>query len=113
MALTLEQIKAELHRLDKNQSEDEETFKASVVLLASLEVGPNVRKLAKFTGYPAQLVAKFSYNLRESKVWRGGRVYANWFEKDGDVALALDSCIAVGWMITSSLGIRKHHKGTP
>lgn len=96
--LTLKQIKAELHRMDRGQSEDEETFKAGVVLIASLRVGPNIRKLAKFTGYPYALIAKFAHNLRKSRVWRGGRVYANWFEKDGGVDFALDTGVAVGWM---------------
>jgi hypothetical protein len=95
----LSRIKAELHKWDRGQSEDDDTFKAAVVMLAATHIGQDVRKLAQFTGYPYALVAKFSINLRTSGIWRNGKTYADWDDKkEGGAAFAIDTCVAVGWL---------------
>lgn len=96
--LTLDQIKSMLREMDPGQDEDEETFKAGVVLIASVQQGPNIKNLSRFTAYPYSLVAKFGSNLRRSGIWCGRHVRADWFGKDGVCNFILDTCIAVGWL---------------
>lgn len=59
-------------KADPNLKRDDESFMAQVVLLASLEVGPNIARIARFTGYSKLTVTKFSYFLRKSKIARTG-----------------------------------------
>ena len=94
---TLAELKAIAAKTEAGPESEE--FKATVVLLASAFLGPNQMKLAKFTGYPRTLIAKFNRNLRDGGVWRHGRVCADWFDDEkGGVALILDTCVAVGRM---------------
>lgn len=98
--MTLEEIKREVRRLDPKEHESSEAFKAQVVMLASLEVGPSVLKLTKFTGYQRSLIYKFNHNLRKSGIWTRGRVHAaNWFDAEmGGIAFGCDVCVALGLM---------------
>lgn len=97
--LTIKKIKDEVRRLTKDKDEDGEGFRASVILLSSVNVGPNVKKIAKFTGYPRSFVWKIGKNLRDNGVWRGNKVAAGeWFEKGGGVAFICDSLVAVGML---------------
>lgn len=97
--MNLQEIKNEIKRMDPNCPEDDEAFKAQVVLLASAVIGPGIDGLRKFTGYPRSLLAKFNHNLRKSGVWRNGKVCANWDdEKDGGISFGLDTCVALGLM---------------
>jgi len=78
---------------------DDETYKAAAVLLASATLGPNPAAIAKTLKYPSALVAKFNYNLRKSGVWKRGRVFANWGDKEtGGVAFWMDVMVAQGLM---------------
>lgn len=95
---TLRKIKIELHKMDPALSEDDDAFKAGVVLLSSLQVGPNVQKLARFTGYRISLIAKFGFNLRVSGVWRDDKIYASWFDKNGGASFWMDIGVALGWL---------------
>jgi len=88
---------AEIHGIEVPEKESE-TFKASVVLLSSVLVGPNIKRISKFTGYPYSLVSEFSKRLRENGVWKGGEIYANWMETNGGIDFLCDSCVAVGML---------------
>lgn len=94
--LTLDEIKDALRKMDAGLSEDDDGFKAQVVMVSSLQVGPNVSRLAAFTGISKELITNFSRNLRKNGVWRGTRVYANWFETDGGIDFLLDTNVALG-----------------
>lgn len=85
--------------LDPAVSSSEDTFKAAVVMLAALEVGPNADRIAKLVGYPRTLVRIFGRRLRECGVWDGGVTKADWGdEKTGTIAFWCDVGVAVGWL---------------
>lgn len=102
---TIEEIKKDVAEIiDKELSvdtEDDIAFKASVVLLSSAVVGPNIKRLVEFTGYPRSLISEFSKRLRENGIWKGGRIYANWLDPDGGIEFICDSMVAVGWLARS------------
>lgn len=95
-------IKREVMKWDPGLSPDEADFRAAVVLLSSAQIGPNIRRLAKFTGYRPDEIADFSRNLRKSQIWKGGRVYAGWFGEGGGIALACDINVALGYIERSA-----------
>lgn len=97
--ITLEDLKEEIRRIDPDLAEDDDGYNAVLVLLASLAVGPEIKRIAKFTGLRRDLVAWYSRNLRASGVWKRGKIYADWFdEENGGVALLLDASVAQGYV---------------
>lgn len=97
--MTREQIVKELFKMEPNSDPESEVFKAQLVMLSALSQETlDVRKLAKFTKVPIGLVNKFAKNLRKGRIWRGRKIYANWFEEDGVIDFNLDTCVAVGWI---------------
>lgn len=98
--MNLHEIETEILKADPGLKRDDEAFKAKVVMLTGAVEGTmDVSRLAKMTGIPRSLVAKFAHNLRENGVWRGRKICANWTdEKEGGIAFELDTCIALGWM---------------
>jgi len=53
-------------------------FKAAVLLLAAQQVGQNVDRLARFTGYPREFIAKRARRLCDNGVWQDGRTVSIW-----------------------------------
>ncbi len=101
--MTIDEVKAELKKMDPAFDEGDENCQAAIVLLSSLEVGTSIRKLREFTGLPSGLISKFSYNLRKSGVWRDSKVYADWAdEESGGVSFTLDTLVATGMMQRSA-----------
>lgn len=100
--VTATKIKREVMKWDQGMSPDEPGFRAAVILLSSAQVGPNIRRLAKFTGYRAAEIAEFSRNLRKSQIWKGGKIQAEWFGEDGGIALACDINVALGYIERSA-----------
>lgn len=95
--MTLEQIKKEVHKLDPKCEVNSHAYKAAVCLLASLQVGPNAKKVAEFTGYHLTTVRDFAGNLRDSGVWKKGKIHCEWFDKkSGSTAFWLDVAVAQG-----------------
>jgi hypothetical protein len=91
---TLKEIEAAILKSDPNEDRANESFKAQVVLLASASYGPNQVRLAKLTGYPRPLIAKFNHNLRRNGVWKNGKVHGDWSDGVGFMA---DVCVALGF----------------
>ena len=100
--ITATKIRREVMKWDPGMSPDKPEFRAAVVLLSSAQVGPNIRRLAKFTGYRSAEIAEFSRNLRKSRIWHGGRIQAGWFGEDGGIALACDINVALGYIVRSA-----------
>lgn len=92
----LARIKKEITRLDPNLKEGEHGYITYLILLSSIVVGPNIKKIAKFAHIPRESVRERSVNLRQNGVWKQGKVYAEWFEKDGGIAFVCDSMVADG-----------------
>lgn len=66
----------------------------AAVVAAAAVVGPNVRRIAKFTGLPRSVVAKCGRNLRSSGLWQNNKIDRGWIE-DG-LELSLQGLVAEG-----------------
>jgi len=97
MEMTIEKIKEEVLKMDKNIEPEGHSFQTAVILLSGLVVGPNAKKIAKFTGYPLNEVKLRADNLRSSGIWKGSKLAVDWFdEKDGAIAFWCDCLVADG-----------------
>lgn len=100
--MTLEEIKKSLRAMDDSFDDDDENCQASIVMLAAVEIGQDLRKLHKFTGISQSRIAKFAHNLRKSGIWRreGNKFVtcANWFEDGGRIDFIADSLVATGML---------------
>lgn len=93
----LARIKADLKKSEPEMDENDESFKAAVVLLASARIGTSQSTLHKVTGYSRPQIAKFSHYLKKSGIWRGRKVYAEWADKEnGVIAFWCDVLTAQG-----------------
>jgi DNA-binding XRE family transcriptional regulator len=86
-----------LKTADPALKETDEIFKCAAILLASATLGPDEKAIATGLGYPLELVNKFAHNLRTSKIWKGGKVYADWDDKEtGGTAFWCDVLVGQG-----------------
>jgi hypothetical protein len=75
-------------------------FVAAAILIASSEVGPSIKRIAKFLGIPRGRFAWMAANLRRNGVWRREYVYCEWLdENSGGAAFLMDSCVALGLLV--------------
>jgi hypothetical protein len=74
----LADIKRKVRRLEPGLTETHERFKTYLVMLASTVVGPNIKRIATYTGLTRDDVAKRSRNLRTNQVWQGASVPTDW-----------------------------------
>lgn len=95
---TLTMLKKEVHRLygTKGKDAEDEAFQAGLVLLSSAFLGPCVGDIASFTKVPEEKISAWASNLERGGIWRGGKVYAEWFGKDGGVAFLCDTLVMQG-----------------
>lgn len=95
---TLEQVKAEIMAVDDTLVEGSEVYDTALVLLSSVEVGPNVTRLCAFTGLPRTFVGQRAKRFRANRVWRGSKVAAaEWFEEGtGGIAFLMDVAVGMG-----------------
>ena len=94
--ITLKYLKKEVKRLTGNDSNLLE-FNTALILMASIVVGPNVKRLAKFCGLQRSFIYPISKRLRQNRVWVKHKVGNNWFDKDGWISFNCDVCVALGW----------------
>jgi len=89
-------VKKEVHRMDPVLKENDEAFKIAVILMSSVIIGANIKRLATFTHYPRNYISKIGLYFRKNEVWKNGKVdTSEWFDKDtGGIAFWL--CVAVG-----------------
>jgi len=94
---SLKRIHKEIRRLDPKLEPGSETFNAALVTLSSGVIGPNIRRLAKFTGLPIRFVTEIGRRLRQGHVWVGNKVSCDWNNKEtGGVEFWLDVCVGQG-----------------
>jgi hypothetical protein len=96
--LTLRDFEKEVQRLDPKQKPEDSGFKTAVLLLSTLEVGPNVERLVKFTGYPKEFVRERVRRCRAGGIFRGGKIACEWFDENGGIALWCDVLVAEGML---------------
>lgn len=88
--MTIEEVKRIVHKADLKLKESDSGFMTAVILVSSLQVGPYVLKLEKFTGYDRSFIKERAKNFRSSSIWERGRVHVDWFEKFNSVSFWLD-----------------------
>ena len=92
---SVQSLEGRIRRYNSDIDPGSETFRAAVLLLASLEYGQNVELLTRRTGYQRSFVAKCARRLIDNGVWSDGRTVASWSPEDeasgafwNDVAVA-------------------------
>lgn len=103
--MRLSEIKKEVKKITGCKNENEMGFIGGTLLFSALSVGTSVRKLTKFTGFPAKEVKWRVKNLRQNGVFtRNGKIcHGGWDDKEsGGVAFIMDSLIAEGMVRRSS-----------
>lgn len=95
---SLATLKKEVHLLygTKGKKDEDEAFRAGLVLLSSAFLGPSIPDISDFTGVPEEQISEWASNLERSGIWRGGKVYVDWFDKDGGVAFLCDTLVMQG-----------------
>jgi hypothetical protein len=71
----LENLKRSVRRtLGPGYSTTDFDFQESLVLKAAEITGPNIKRIAAFTGYPREFVSGIATYAREQGLWVGSRV---------------------------------------
>ena len=98
--LTLDEVKAEVKRIDPTLSEEHRFYKTAVFLVAALKsVGQSDVALHKFTGYSRGWLIRRIKNLKRSGIWKDGEFHHRWYDDGfGAVELRLDIKTAEGEM---------------
>ena len=97
MRKTLRQIENIVHKMDPDVSSDDDAYQVAIIILAALQVGANIRRIAHFTGYLIREVAEIGRRLRANGVWRGPKTRCEWFNGDC-IAFWMDVNVGLGYM---------------
>lgn len=118
IANKLEVITDEVRRLDLELDPSDSGFQLAVILMAAAFVtGPDIERIASFTGHPRQMVADVSRRMHEAGLWEKGVVKSDyWFQGDKWTAgLWCDTLVAEGRMKSRcnengqrEYGVRQH-----
>ena len=95
---TLDEVKAEVRRIDPTLSEDHRSFKTALFLVAAkLGVGHSDVALHRFTGFSRGWLIRRIKNLKKAGIWREGTDTHRWYDEGfGAVELRLDVRAAEG-----------------
>jgi hypothetical protein len=106
-------IKDIIDRLDPSIAgeEGDPGYRAAVVLLAAVSVGPVVDKLVTLTGYETSFVNDICQRMYRAGLWSATEVRIDhWLAEDGDTIQAvqfwIDVLIAEGLLIAQPVGQR-------
>lgn len=102
MSITINEIKAEVRRLDPSLKDKDKAFKAAVALLAAtcgLAPRPTGYMLTKVTGYPYSLVCGFVSQWKSSGVIESNKICCDWLNRrDRGIAFWCDVAVGLGYM---------------
>jgi hypothetical protein len=76
--------------------EQDDSTRASIVLLVAFHRGTNVTRLARLTGYPPNFIQQLADRMTKSGIWRGDAVDCEHWKHGGLADLALDVSVALG-----------------
>lgn len=98
--MTIAKIQKEVRNMDPQLSGTDPAFHAAVVMMSALEIGQDVRKLARFTHVPLPTIREIAARLRAQGLWKNGTTYhSGWDDPEsGGVAFWLDVSIALGYL---------------
>src|SRR5262249_38066729 len=97
-ALSIERIHEEIRKMKPGWGDPEsDGYKALIVMYAALNVGQDVSRLSRFTGYPEELITTIKQRLRLALLWEEGDLFNidHWFS-ESDLDFFLDSMVAIG-----------------
>lgn len=69
---------ARARQLGLSAAPGSEAFNAALLLVASVDIGPNVERLSRRTGVPRPFASKCGRRLVDSGVWSGGCTVGEW-----------------------------------
>lgn len=95
MRITKKTVEKEIKKIVKITPEDAR-WSTYLFLLSSAVVGPNIKKIKKFSGLPLASVQKFSKIAHKNKIFVGNKLAVEWFEKNGGIALIADGMVLDG-----------------
>lgn len=96
---TRNRVIATVRELDPDLDEQDDGFKAAMVLVAGLMVGPITSKVSELTKLPLAFVEKCASNLEASGVWKDGKTHADWDDPEqGGWAFWMDVLVAEGML---------------
>jgi hypothetical protein len=98
--LSLDEVKAEVAKIDPTLTEDHRYFKTAVFLVAAYKgVGQSDVALHKFTRYSRGWLIRRIKNLKKAGIWKDGKFFHRWFDEGfGAVEFRLDIKTAEGEM---------------
>ena len=86
--VSLKDIEQIVRDTDKTVKAGTPGFKTAVVLLASLQLGPNIRGLTRYTGYGRHFIRLRAKRLFDFGVWtRDGKVQCSFINEEGKIAM--------------------------
>jgi hypothetical protein len=111
---TIVDIRREVARMVKRRIiEDGDMAKTAIVMLAAAIIGQEIQALSDFTGIPEAFIQERAERLIENGVWKDGKIYADWFGKDGTIAFVLDVMVAEGEIVRVPAEEGKRSDGKP
>lgn len=98
--VTLEQVKAELARIDPSLHEGHKYYKCALFMVAAvMGVGQSDVALHKLTGFSRGWLIRRIKNLKSAGIWKDGQFSHRWYDEGfGAVELRLDIKTAEGEM---------------
>lgn len=94
---TIESIRSRAAFMDPDLEHGTAAHEAAVLLVAASEIGQNIDRLARFTGFPRERVARRARRLIDNGVWQEGRTVASWRDNIEDVdSFRADVAVAEG-----------------
>ena len=88
-------------------SKSREQRQAAAVVMAGLIIGPNVKRICRWSGYPRERVLKYASNLWKQGIWHRGGIHMDEGEESGvqDMELILMTCAALGEVVKTPNGL--------
>lgn len=93
--MSIRDFEARIRRYNSDLQPDCIAFRSAVILLAGLEYGHNIDRIARRTSYDRAFVARVARRLTDNGVWKAGVTVADWSSSDeasgtfwNDVAVA-------------------------
>jgi hypothetical protein len=71
-------LRGQVEQLRPELPQSAPSFQAAVLLLAAQQIGQNIDRLARFTGYPREFIARCARRLCDNGVWQDSRTIATW-----------------------------------
>lgn len=98
---TVGNVKKEIKRMDPALDENDDAFKAAVIMLYGSITGKHhSRSLQAKTGYPMDFIVSVTGNLRKSGIWtKDGKTAADWNnEESGGVEFWIHVSVGLGFI---------------